>query len=101
MTLDQAVDHALGWAMAADNRNVMWGKDVRLPHRTLLARFVTGRRLGCGDTDRGQSSERIERVGGFRALLPGSRLRTTPVAYSLAPPRRGWHRPGRDRRRTR
>lgn len=43
MTLDQAVDHALGQAMAADPRIVTWGEDVRLLRRNLLARFGTKR----------------------------------------------------------
>jgi pyruvate dehydrogenase E1 component beta subunit len=43
MTLDQAVDHALGQAMAADPRIVTWGEDVRLLRRNLLARFGNDR----------------------------------------------------------
>lgn len=43
MTLDQAVDHALGQAMAADERILTWGEDVRLLRRNLLARFGTRR----------------------------------------------------------
>ena len=43
MTLDQAVDHALGQAMAADERILTWGEDVRLLRRNLLARFGNDR----------------------------------------------------------
>ncbi len=43
MTLDAAVDHALGQAMAADPRIVTWGEDVRLLRRNLLARFGNDR----------------------------------------------------------
>ena len=43
MTLDQAVDHALGQAMAADDRILTWGEDVRLLRRNLLARFGNDR----------------------------------------------------------
>jgi len=43
MTLDQAVDHALGQAMAADDRVLTWGEDVRLLRRNLLARFGNDR----------------------------------------------------------
>lgn len=39
MTLDQAVDHALGQAMADDPRILTWGEDVRLLRRGLLTRF--------------------------------------------------------------
>lgn len=39
MRYDQAVDHALGQAMAADERIVTWGEDVKLLRRDLLARF--------------------------------------------------------------
>ncbi len=42
-TLDQAIDHALGQAMAADPTIVTWGEDVRLLRRDLLARFGTER----------------------------------------------------------
>lgn len=43
LTLDAAVDHALGQAMAADHRIVTWGEDVRLLRRNLLARFGNDR----------------------------------------------------------
>jgi pyruvate/2-oxoglutarate/acetoin dehydrogenase E1 component len=43
MTLDAAVDHALAQAMAADERIVTWGEDVRLMRRNLLVRFGTDR----------------------------------------------------------
>jgi pyruvate/2-oxoglutarate/acetoin dehydrogenase E1 component len=39
MRYDEAVDHALGQAMAADERIVTWGEDVKLLRRNLLARF--------------------------------------------------------------
>lgn len=39
MRYDEAVDHALGQAMAADERIVTWGEDVKLLRRDLLARF--------------------------------------------------------------
>lgn len=39
MRYDQAVDHALGQAMAVDERIVTWGEDVKLLRRDLLARF--------------------------------------------------------------
>ena len=39
MRYDQAVDHGLGQAMAADERIVTWGEDVKLMRRDLLARF--------------------------------------------------------------
>lgn len=39
LTLDQAVDHALGQAMADDERVVTWGEDVQLLRRDLFARF--------------------------------------------------------------
>lgn len=39
MRFDQAVDHALGQAMAADPTVVTWGEDVQLLRRVLLARF--------------------------------------------------------------
>lgn len=39
MRYDQAVDHALGQAMAADERVLTWGEDVKLIRRDLLARF--------------------------------------------------------------
>lgn len=43
MRYDQAVDHALAQAMAADERIVTWGEDVRLIRRDLLTRFGTSR----------------------------------------------------------
>ncbi|HEY5164844.1 MAG TPA: pyruvate dehydrogenase, partial [Acidimicrobiia bacterium] len=39
MKYGQAIDAALGEAMARDDRVVTWGEDVRLIHRDLLARF--------------------------------------------------------------
>ncbi len=39
LSYDAAVDHALGQAMAADDRIVVWGEDVQLIRRDLLARF--------------------------------------------------------------
>lgn len=45
MRYGQAVDHALGEAMAADPTVVTWGEDVRLIHRHLLARFGPDRVL--------------------------------------------------------
>lgn len=39
MSYDSAVDHALGQAMAADERVVTWGEDVKLIRPDLLARF--------------------------------------------------------------
>jgi pyruvate/2-oxoglutarate/acetoin dehydrogenase E1 component len=39
MGYEQAVDHALGQAMAADDRILTWGEDVQLIRRDLLARF--------------------------------------------------------------
>jgi pyruvate dehydrogenase E1 component beta subunit len=39
MKYGQAIDYALGEAMAADERVVTWGEDVMLIHRDLLARF--------------------------------------------------------------
>jgi pyruvate dehydrogenase E1 component beta subunit len=36
---DEAVDHALAQAMAADDRVVTWGEDAQLIRRDLLARF--------------------------------------------------------------
>jgi len=39
MRYGQAVDYALGEAMAADDRVLTWGEDVELVHRDLLARF--------------------------------------------------------------
>jgi len=39
MKYGQAVDYALGEAMARDDRVLTWGEDVRLIHRELLARF--------------------------------------------------------------
>jgi pyruvate/2-oxoglutarate/acetoin dehydrogenase E1 component len=43
MTLNQAVDHALGQAMAADERIVTWGEDLKLVRPGLLARFGSDR----------------------------------------------------------
>lgn len=39
MRYGEAVDYALGEAMARDDRILTWGEDVRLVHRELLARF--------------------------------------------------------------
>jgi acetoin:2,6-dichlorophenolindophenol oxidoreductase subunit beta len=39
MSLDQAVDHALGQAMVADERVQTWGEDIKLIRPGLLARF--------------------------------------------------------------
>jgi pyruvate dehydrogenase E1 component beta subunit len=39
MPYGEAIDYALGEAMAADPTVVTWGEDVRLIHRQLLARF--------------------------------------------------------------
>lgn len=39
MTYDEAVDHAIGQAMAGDDRVVTWGEDVKLLRRHLLSRF--------------------------------------------------------------
>ena len=39
MKYGQAIDYALGEAMARDDCVVTWGEDVRLIHRNLLARF--------------------------------------------------------------
>jgi acetoin:2,6-dichlorophenolindophenol oxidoreductase subunit beta len=39
MRYGEAIDFALGEAMAADDRILTWGEDVRLIHRELLARF--------------------------------------------------------------
>ncbi len=43
MTYAQAVDAALGDAMARDERVVTWGEDVQLIHRDLLVRFGPSR----------------------------------------------------------
>lgn len=45
MRYGEAIDHALGEAMAADPTVVTWGEDVRLIHRQLLARFGPDRVL--------------------------------------------------------
>jgi pyruvate/2-oxoglutarate/acetoin dehydrogenase E1 component len=39
MNYGEAIDYALGEAMARDERIVTWGEDVRLTHHDLLARF--------------------------------------------------------------
>jgi len=39
MLYGEAIDYALGEAMARDDRILTWGEDVRLVHRELLARF--------------------------------------------------------------
>lgn len=39
MRYDEAVDHGLGQAMAADPRVVTWGEDVQILRRVLLTRF--------------------------------------------------------------
>jgi pyruvate/2-oxoglutarate/acetoin dehydrogenase E1 component len=39
MRYGEAIDYALGEAMAGDDRILTWGEDVRLVHRELLARF--------------------------------------------------------------
>lgn len=39
MKYGEAIDYALGEAMARDERVVTWGEDVKLSHRDLLARF--------------------------------------------------------------
>ncbi|AXN45307.1 2-oxoisovalerate dehydrogenase subunit beta [Mycobacterium marinum] len=39
MRYDEAVDHALGQAMAADPRVLTWGEDVQILRRVLLSRF--------------------------------------------------------------
>ncbi len=39
MQYGEAIDYALGEAMAADDRILTWGEDVGLIHRELLARF--------------------------------------------------------------
>jgi pyruvate dehydrogenase E1 component beta subunit len=39
MRYGEAIDYALGEAMAGDDRILTWGEDVRLIHRELLARF--------------------------------------------------------------
>ena len=39
MLYGEAIDYALGEAMARDDRILVWGEDVRLLHRELLARF--------------------------------------------------------------
>ncbi len=45
MRYGEAIDYALGAAMAADPTVVTWGEDVRLIHRQLLARFGPNRVL--------------------------------------------------------
>ena len=45
MLYGEAIDYALGEAMAADPTVVTWGEDVRLIHRQLLARFGPDRVL--------------------------------------------------------
>lgn len=45
MRYGEAIDYALGEAMAADPTVVTWGEDVRLIHRKLLARFGPDRVL--------------------------------------------------------
>jgi pyruvate dehydrogenase E1 component beta subunit len=45
MRYGEAIDYALGEAMAADLTVVTWGEDVRLIHRQLLARFGPDRVL--------------------------------------------------------
>ena len=45
MRYGEAIDYALGEAMATDSTVVTWGEDVRLIHRQLLARFGPDRVL--------------------------------------------------------
>ncbi len=66
LTLDQAVDRALGQAMADDDRVVTWGEDVRLLRRDLFARFGPDRVL---DTPISESAFLYAGVGAAMAGL--------------------------------
>lgn len=72
LTLDEAVDHALAQAMAADRRIVTWGEDVRLLRRQLLARFGPQRVL---DTPISESAFLYAGIGAaMQGLVPVAEL---------------------------
>ncbi|HZM57786.1 MAG TPA: transketolase C-terminal domain-containing protein [Acidimicrobiales bacterium] len=83
MKYGQAIDAALGEAMARDDRVVTWGEDVRLIHRDLLARFGPDR---VSDTSISESAFLYAGVGaamgGLRPVVEIMLIDFLAVAWS-------------------
>lgn len=83
MRYGQAIDHALGEAMAADERVVTWGEDVRLIHNALLVRFGPDR---VRDTPISEAAFLYAGVGaamaGLRPVVEIMMIDFLPVAWS-------------------
>jgi len=83
MTYGQAIDAALGVAMALDDRVLTWGEDVQLLHSDLLARFGPDR---VRDTPISESAFVYAGVGaamgGLRPVVEVMLVDFLPVAWS-------------------
>jgi pyruvate/2-oxoglutarate/acetoin dehydrogenase E1 component len=83
MRYGQAIDFALGEAMARDDKVVTWGEDVRLIHRDLLARFGPER---VRDTSISESAFLYAGIGaamaGLRPVVEIMLIDFLPVAWS-------------------
>lgn len=83
MRFGQAIDAAMGAAMAADDRVLTWGEDVRLLHSDLLARFGPDR---VRDTPISESAFVYAGVGaamgGLRPVVEVMLVDFLPVAWS-------------------
>lgn len=83
MRYGEAIDHALGQAMAADDRVVTWGEDACLTHRNLLARFGPDR---VRDTPISESAFLYAGVGaamgGLRPVVEFIMIDFAAVAWS-------------------
>ncbi len=83
MKYGQAVDFAVGEAMAEDDRVVTWGEDVKLIHRDLLVRFGPER---VRDTPISESAFLYAGIGaamaGLRPVVEIMLIDFLPVAWS-------------------
>jgi len=83
MAYGEAIDYALGEAMARDERVVTWGEDVELIHRNLLARFGPER---VRDTPISESAFLYAGIGaamgGLRPVVEIMLIDFLPVAWS-------------------
>jgi pyruvate dehydrogenase E1 component beta subunit len=83
MEYGQAVDFAVGEAMAEDDRVVTWGEDVKLIHRDLLVRFGPER---VRDTPISESAFLYAGIGaamaGLRPVVEIMLIDFLPVAWS-------------------
>jgi acetoin:2,6-dichlorophenolindophenol oxidoreductase subunit beta len=83
MRYGQAVDFALGEAMAEDDTVVTWGEDVKLTHRELLTRFGPER---VRDTPISESAFLYAGIGaamaGLRPVVEIMLIDFLPVAWS-------------------